>query len=560
MKIVYAQDAIVYTEGAVDFAGLIKQRLRWKRGRFETFLKYRSLFFSTDKKHNKVLSWIVLPLAVFGDMQLSFELFFIIFLYVYSYITNDFSSFISGIIIVSSMFIVQIISDENKKSWGNLIFLKKTNMNYPTIKKYIPQSPYIYLAFAVIAFLSWVFLYGSYSNSVQKVLPKGETNTSSYTNVDTSITTMTKPKPTPSQISSVKSSNVPETIKTPTTSLSKNVVENVQNNVAIPIVSFSPQNISNNTGYGDMKIMAWIYPGDPTCGVKKEYSDGRKIDVLKAEYFTISEDGELVLLTEGGSGCNGYSQGNVADLKRYSKEQYVTISSSYAVSMGQFLDKIAGGDSSDINTIVSFVADNNLTGVEIDFEDFGGWDSNIYSNYKKFINDLGNALHQNNKKLMIDGPVTSNQVEENWYAWRYSDFVSLPVDDIVVMTYDYQYDQGSGEPVSPISWIENSIKWTISKFPDKTKITFGIPSYGYKGTIGTQRFSLLTYDQIKKEPGFDTAVRDPESFEMTWQNEKNIYFYQDSESMSKKLQTIRGLGIRSVSVWHLGGNLWFNKN
>jgi len=123
MKIVYAQDAIVYTEGAVDFAGLIKQRLRWKRGRFETFLKYRSLFFSTDKKHNKVLSWIVLPLAVFGDMQLSFELFFIIFLYVYSYITNDFSSFISGIIIVSSMFIVQIISDENKKSWGNLIFL-----------------------------------------------------------------------------------------------------------------------------------------------------------------------------------------------------------------------------------------------------------------------------------------------------------------------------------------------------------------------------------------------------------------------------------------------------
>ena len=105
MKIVYAQDAVVYTEGANDMRGLINQRLRWKRGRFETFFTYRRLFFSTDKQHNKILSWIILPLAIFGDMQLFFELFFIIFLFIYSYLTSDYSSFISGIIIVSSMFI-----------------------------------------------------------------------------------------------------------------------------------------------------------------------------------------------------------------------------------------------------------------------------------------------------------------------------------------------------------------------------------------------------------------------------------------------------------------------
>jgi cellulose synthase/poly-beta-1,6-N-acetylglucosamine synthase-like glycosyltransferase len=123
MKIVYVEDAVVYTEGATDFAGLIKQRLRWKRGRFETFLKYRPLFFSTDKKHNKILSWIILPLAIFGDMQLSFELFFIIFLYVYSYMINDYSSFISGIIVVASMFVVQIIFDIHKEKRGRLLLL-----------------------------------------------------------------------------------------------------------------------------------------------------------------------------------------------------------------------------------------------------------------------------------------------------------------------------------------------------------------------------------------------------------------------------------------------------
>lgn len=123
MKIIYAQDAVVYTEGATDFTGLIKQRLRWKRGRFETFFEYRSLFFSTERKHNKILSWIILPLAIFGDIQLSFELFFIAFLYIYSYLVSDYSSFISGIIVVSSMFAIQIIFDGYRKKLGNLILL-----------------------------------------------------------------------------------------------------------------------------------------------------------------------------------------------------------------------------------------------------------------------------------------------------------------------------------------------------------------------------------------------------------------------------------------------------
>ncbi len=305
------------------------------------------------------------------------------------------------------------------------------------------------------------------------------------------------------------------------------------------------------------EVMAWVYPGNPTCAAKREYSDGRRITILKPEYFNIDENGQLILLTEKNNGCNGYSLSNVADLKKYSTQQYVTISSSYAVSMNLFLDNSLD-DSNNIDTLVSFVVDNNLTGLEIDFEDFGGWDKEVYDKYKKFLLKLGTALHEKKKKLMIDGPATSNVVEDAWYVWRYSDFNNLPVDKIVVMAYDYQYDQGAGQPVSPIAWIKNTINWTLKKIDDKSKLSLGIPSYGYKGSVGAHKFSLLTYEQIKKEPGFDTATRDPESFEMTWSNGNNIYFYQDAESMSKKLQTIQAAGIKSVSVWHLGGNLWFN--
>ena len=123
MKIVYAQDAIVYTEGAIDLKGLINQRIRWKRGRFETFFTYRDLFFSRKKKHNKILSWIILPLSIFGEIQLFLELFFVLFLFVYAYLSQDYSSFISGIIVVSSMFIVQIVSDESKAQKWKLLLL-----------------------------------------------------------------------------------------------------------------------------------------------------------------------------------------------------------------------------------------------------------------------------------------------------------------------------------------------------------------------------------------------------------------------------------------------------
>ncbi len=320
-----------------------------------------------------------------------------------------------------------------------------------------------------------------------------------------------------------------------------------------------PETKATTTNKSGLEIQAWIYPGEPTCNAPLEYSDGRKIDILKPEYFTVSDGGKMLFLTEQQSGCNGYSVKNVADLKKYSKEQYVTFSSNYAVNMDSFLTA-AINDQTDINTLVSFAVDNKMTGVEIDFEDFGGWNADMYSKYKQFISDLGDALHKDNKKLMIDGPATSNQTEENWYVWRYTDFNSLPIDHMVVMTYDNQFDTGVGQPISPTSWIENTIKWTLGRFPDKSKLSFGIPSYGYKGIAGTQKFTLLTYDQISKEPEFDTAIRDPNSYEMTWQNGNNVYFYQDSQSMSDKLKVIQSAGINSVSVWHLGGNLWFAKN
>ncbi len=72
-KLVFAADAISYTEPVQSLKGLINQRFRWKYGRMQTFLKNRSIFFNTGKEFSKPLTWIMLPYAVVQEFFLFCE-------------------------------------------------------------------------------------------------------------------------------------------------------------------------------------------------------------------------------------------------------------------------------------------------------------------------------------------------------------------------------------------------------------------------------------------------------------------------------------------------------
>jgi len=304
-------------------------------------------------------------------------------------------------------------------------------------------------------------------------------------------------------------------------------------------------------------IMAWIYPGDPACNAPNEYSDGRKIDVLKPEYYTVQNDGTLLELTTANSGCNAYSAANAASIKQYSTQQFFTVSANppgiQALVSNSTLSSTA------INTLVAFTKQIGFTGVELDFEGYDEWSTQDYSNYKSFVTSLGNALHTNGEKLMLDGPPISDGEEQSYYLWKYEDFETMPVDYMVVMAYDYQYSYGAGTPVEPLSWLTNISLWMRSKISDSSRIVIGIPSYGYHGTDGSYNITIDTYAQSQTDPGFSTATRDSSSSEMTFKHGKTDYFYQDQIAMDTKEATVFATGLSNISVWHLGGNLWFSK-
>jgi poly-beta-1,6-N-acetyl-D-glucosamine synthase len=119
----YAADAIVYTEGPSDFKALYQQRLRWKHGRLLTFYKYRHLFFSRHGDHNKYLAWMILPIAVFSEVLLLFEVILLVVLYYYTFYTNDFTPLIMFMMLLTGVVCLQIISDPNRRYHWNLLLM-----------------------------------------------------------------------------------------------------------------------------------------------------------------------------------------------------------------------------------------------------------------------------------------------------------------------------------------------------------------------------------------------------------------------------------------------------
>lgn len=150
LNAVYANDAICYTEGASTIMGLIKQRTRWKRGRFEAFGRYKRLFLSMNVRHNKWMTWFILPLAFLSEIQLLFEPIGITLLLVYSYITGDYSSLLLGALFMGMMYVVVGLMTERAKNWW-----------------IVPFAPFTWMMFYVLVWVEYLALLKSISSLIR---------------------------------------------------------------------------------------------------------------------------------------------------------------------------------------------------------------------------------------------------------------------------------------------------------------------------------------------------------------------------------------------------------
>ena len=125
-----------------------------------------------------------------------------------------------------------------------------------------------------------------------------------------------------------------------------------------------------------------------------------------------------------------------------------------------------------IATLMKFVADYNLDGIDVDIEgDLLNGSTITDAQYASFISDLEVALHGQNKLLTA--------ALGTWFGYRISNTTAQKFDWINAMAYDaYGTWTGPGQH-SPYSLAVNDLSYWNNKGVDKDHLVLGVPSYGY---------------------------------------------------------------------------------
>lgn len=104
-RVVFAADSIAYTEPVQTYRSLVRQRFRWRYGRIQTFWKNRKMFFNTDKRYSKLLTWYLMPTTLLCEILIVVEPLVVLGMAWYSVATNNYLPLIS----IMAMYIILTI-------------------------------------------------------------------------------------------------------------------------------------------------------------------------------------------------------------------------------------------------------------------------------------------------------------------------------------------------------------------------------------------------------------------------------------------------------------------
>lgn len=212
-----------------------------------------------------------------------------------------------------------------------------------------------------------------------------------------------------------------------------------------------------------------------------------------------------------------------------------------------------------IDNIVNEVLANDYDGIDIDYENLG---KEVKDNFTYFIKDLAGKLHENNKQLSVT--VQAKNSDSNfWDGAGAVNFkkIGTDVDQFRVMTYDYSRLNTDPGPISPLYWFEEVLQYAKTKVPAE-KIMAGIPTYAYQwctsDTEGCESKGL-TWDGVQNIISrYDPVLEWNETAQSPWflyvddNNNTKIVYYENHQSIEKKLEKVKELEIGGIAIWRLG--------
>ncbi len=239
-----------------------------------------------------------------------------------------------------------------------------------------------------------------------------------------------------------------------------------------------------------------------------------------------------------------------------------------------------------IDTILEFADDNDVDGIDLDYEQFAfadgrdTWDA-TRPNWVAFVEELAAELHATDRTLTISIPGVWGVVEDEGEIVQTAGYpvydhgaIAEHVDRIRIMAYDYSVSAAG--PIAPLSWVQDVVDGTSTVVPEEyhDKLVLGVPSYGsnwVNSTLGecpttaegrtnvtarsaadlaARRGGVPVFDPVTAEWSFGYALTLVEG-ELTCVQNRQVHWV-DSEGIAARVEIARRAGWGGVALWALG--------
>jgi spore germination protein len=267
--------------------------------------------------------------------------------------------------------------------------------------------------------------------------------------------------------------------------------------------------------------------------------------------YTFTEKGELKIELDDTAVLKRSKEQNVSPLlciRNYENERFSPKLADNVLGTPSLRSQLA-------KAIAAAVKEKGYSGVSIDFEFIPPLRRKAFIVFLRNLKEaLGEAiLHVNVHSKTADIP--SNPIIG---AYDYKEIGRI-ADITAVMTMDYGYPTGPPNPISPVNWMEEVIRYAAGLIPPN-KLQVAFPLYGYDWEIPYQPSRLaksrsvlsaqnkavasgavIQYDAVFRAPSY--VYREKESQHLVW--------FEDIRSYMAKYELVDLYGLLGVTFWQL---------
>lgn len=204
-------------------------------------------------------------------------------------------------------------------------------------------------------------------------------------------------------------------------------------------------------------------------------------------------------------------------------------------------------------SIANLTKQRSFSGVSIDFEFIPPAQRREFA---IFLTDLKQALGKLILHVNVHAKTADIPTNRIIGAYDYK-AIAYAADLVAVMTIDYGYPGGPPEPIAPVPWVEDVIRYSLTQI-NPQKLQIAIPLYGYDkiAPVNTTRAlsNLAAQNQaisLRTTIHYDNTAKAP--WYRYWQGARaHVVWFEDIRSYIEKYKLIQFYRLNGTTYWHIG--------